>query len=188
MRIPRSWPLLLPALLAAEHVGHVLTHWIEQPDPSLRAVLLEETGHGYMAFLERVVALCLVLIAAAVVGRVAASFRNRPLDAPPSWGWAFLLPAVFVLQEAAGGGEAVLARPVLPLGIVVELACGLVCLALVRRVLLAAHGVGRALASRSAAPIRLVAPPLAALTAQVIVLRVPALAWRRGERAPPSSG
>jgi hypothetical protein len=186
--MPRSWPLLVPALLVAEHLGHVLTHWLEQPDPGVRAVLLEETGHGYMESFARVAGLALALVGAVFLSRVTAAFRNGPMAALPSWWWASVPALAFVVQEALGAGSAVLERPVLPLGAMVELACGLACVAVVRRLLLAAHGLGRALATRTAPRPRLAADAVQALDTQVTVLRVPALAWRRGERAPPAFG
>ena len=106
-----------------------------------------------MGYLQGLVGLCAVLVGAALIGRVVAGFRNRPLRPLPSLWWAGVPAVAFLLQEwlgelaHAGAVElSPLLEPVLALGVALELVCGVACLLLVRRLLVAAHTVGRALA------------------------------------------
>jgi hypothetical protein len=181
--------------MVAEHAGHVLVHRIQEPDAHARAVLLASTGHGYMGYLQGVVGLCAVLVVAGLIGRVVAGFRSRPLRALPSLWWAGLPAVAFLLQEwfgELGHNGAVqwspLLEPVLVLGVALETVCGVACVLLVRRLLVAAHAVGRALADAVESR-----PPLATLSLercwpQVERQRLIALARGAGERAPPAFG
>jgi hypothetical protein len=179
--------------MIAEHAGHVLVHRIQEPDAHARAVLLASTGHGYLGYLQGVVGLCAVLVGAGLVGRVVAGFRNRPLRSLPSLWWAGLPAIAFLLQELSGelahtGAVqwSPLVEPVLVLGVALESVCGVACVLVVRKLLVAAHTVGRALAS--AVEIR---SPLATLSLercwpQLDRQRLTALARGAGERAPPT--
>ena len=194
MRARLLWPFL-PALMVAEHLGHVLVHRIEEPDAHARAQLLTQTGHGYMDYLQAPLGLCLVLVAATLVSRVVAGFRHRPMRAAPLWWWAGLPALAFVLQEPlgevlhAGAFEwSMLFSPVLLLGATLEFGCGLVCLILVRKLLAAAHNVGRVLAIAASSR-----PGIASLTGELCCPQIApprrlALAHGAGERAPPVFG
>ncbi len=195
MRARLAWTLLLPALVVTEHVGHVLVHRIQEPDAHARAQLLAHTGHGYMGYLQEVVGVCVILVGAALVARVAAGFRNRPLRVMPSWWWAGLPAVAFLLQEwfgelvHAGAIEwSPLLEPVLALGVALELICGVLCLVLVRKLLVAAHTVGRALAGALERRPRLATLAIEACTPQFARPRLVALAGGAGERAPPAFG
>jgi hypothetical protein len=186
-----AWSLLVPALIAAEHGGHVLVHRLQEPDAHSRAELLAQTGHGYMGYLQALMGVCAVLIGAALIGRVRAGFRNRPLNALPGWWWSALPALAFLLQEwfgqliHTGGAEW---STLLALGAALELACGVLCVLLVRKLLVAAHTVGRALADEIAARPRLAILAVSLCGPQLEQPRLIALARGTGERAPPSFG
>jgi hypothetical protein len=187
------WTLLLPALVVAEHLGHGLTHWIQEPDARVRENLLAESGHGYMGYLSTLVALCVVLVVAGLAGRVVAGFRRRPLHGLPSWWWAALPVAVFAVQETLGvlaydGAAGLIPASVLGLGAVLELAAGLLCLLVVRKLSVAAHRAGRALAARQSGRPRGVAAPALAALLEIALLRLGAPAYGGGKRAPPAFG
>jgi hypothetical protein len=195
VRARLAWSLLLPALVVAEHAGHVLVHRLQEPDSHARAQLLAQTGHGYMGYFEHVVWLCLVLVGAALINRVVAAFRNKPFRTMPSWWWACVPAAAFVLQESLGEvvhagvlESAPLLEPLMALGFAVELLCGLACVFAVRKLLVAAHRVGRALAEATARRPRLIAVRLEPCGAWPERPRLLALARGIGERAPPAFG
>jgi hypothetical protein len=194
MRPRLLWPFL-PALVLAEHVGHVLVHRIEEPDAHARAQLLTQTGHAYMGYLQAPLGLCLALVAATLVSRVIAGFRQRPMRAAPSWWWAGLPALAFVLQEPlgevvhAGVFEwSMLLSPVSLLGATLEFGCGLLCLILVRKLLAAAHNVGRAFAGAASCRPRLVSITAELCCPQIAPPSRLALAHGAGERAPPFFG
>lgn len=195
MRSRRAWSLLLPALVVAEHAGHVLVHWIQEPDAHARAALLASTGHGYMSYAWGLVGLCAALVGAALIGRVVAGVRNRPLRAPPSWWWAGLPAGAFLLQEwfgelahAGAVDWSPLLRPVLALGVALEFVCGVACVLLVRKLLVAAHRVGRALADAVESRPRLATISVERCSPQLERQRLIALARGASERAPPVFG
>jgi hypothetical protein len=195
MRTRWFWTLLLPALVVAEHLGHGLTHWVQEPDDRLREQLLAESGHGYLGFAQTVVALSVVLTGAGLAGRVVAGFRQRPLHGLPSWWWAALPVATFGLQELIGvvvhdgaGAVSLLADPVLALGAMLELVAGLGCVLAVRKLSVAAHRAGRALAAFRSAPVRAAISPATRARFQVAPLRLRAPACGGGTRAPPAFG
>ena len=89
----------------------------------------------------------------------------------------------------AGAFEwSMLLSPVLLLGATLEFGCGLICLILIRRLLAAAHTVGRAFAGAVSCR-----PRLVSITAELCCPRITpprrlALAHGAGERAPPLFG
>jgi hypothetical protein len=186
-----AWPLLLPALIVAEHGGHVLVHRLQEPNANSRAELLAHTGHGYMGYLQALVGVCAVLVGAALVACVRAGFRRRPLAALPAWWWAGLPALAFLFQESVGrlihtGGAEW--STLFALGAALELACGVLCVLLVRRLLVAAHSVGRALADAIAARPRLALLAVPLSGPQLWQPPLIALARGSGERAPPRFG
>src|SRR5689334_14745367 len=92
VRARTAWSVTLPVLVVGELAGHSLAYRLAAPDPTVRAALLERTGHSYLSALHPVVGLCLALLAAALGGRVVAGWRGKPRRAAPSW-WFALLPA-----------------------------------------------------------------------------------------------
>jgi hypothetical protein len=195
MRTRWFWTLLLPALVVSEHLGHGLTHWVQEPNDRMREQLLAESGHGYTGVLQTIVALSVVLMGAGLGGRVVAGFRHRPLHGIPSWSWAALPVVVFGLQELIGvvlhdgaGRLSLLADPVLGLGAVLELVVGLGCVFVVRKLSVAAHRAGRALAARRRGPVRAADSLAERAPAYVAPFRLRAPAYGGGTRAPPAFG
>ena len=173
----------------------MLAHRIQEPDAHARAALFAQTGHGYMGYLRPLTSLCVVLIGAALLSRVIAGFRNRTPRLLPSWWWAGVPAAAFVLQEWLGELAHLgavewspLLEPVMAVGVAVELVCGALCLLLVRRLLVAAHSVGRALAAAVERRAQLATLSLGLRSPQLERPRLLALANGAGERAPPPFG
>ena len=114
----------------------------------------------------------------------------------PSWWWAAIPALAFLFQEWLGELAHLgavewspLLEPVMAVGVAFELVCGALCVLLVRRLLVAAHSVGRSLAA--AVERR---TPLAVLSLELRghQLERPrlllALASGGGDRAPPVFG
>jgi hypothetical protein len=186
---------MLPALVVAEHLGHELTHWVQEPNAPGREQLLAQSGHGYAGYAETAVALCVVLLAAGLAGRAVSGFRHRPLRGLPSWWWAALPVAAFALQETLGvlvhdGASmlALLADPVLGLGAVLELLAGLLCVLVVRKLSVAAHRAGRALAALRRLPLGGKTGVAQPIPSPFVPLRFRAPAHGGGTRAPPAFG
>ena len=156
MRQRAAWWLAVPILVVGELAGHSLAYRIVAPNAAKRALLLERTGHAYLADLHPLVGVCLVLAVAAVVQRAVASFRGLPVRRVPSWRFALLPAVAFVLQEYterfAYHGHVVwgtIAEPAVAVGVLLQIPCGLLALLLVRALLRAADSAGRALAARA---------------------------------------
>lgn len=179
-------------LVVGEMAGHSLAYRIVAPDAAKRALLLERTGHAYLADLHPLVGVSLVLAAAAVVQRAVASFHGRPVRRVPSWRFALLPALAFVLQEyterLAYNGHVVwgtIAEPAVAVGVLLQIPCGFVALVVVRALLRAAHEAGRALAAR--ATVRPARPSMLLLPPSHRAERPPLVALARGvaERGPP---
>jgi len=192
MRQRAAWWLAVPILVAGEMAGHSLAYRIVAPNAAARALLLERTGHAYLADLHPLVGVCLVLAVAAAVQRTVASFRGRPVRRVPSWRFALLPSLVFVLQEYterfAYNGHIVwgtIAEPAVAVGVFLQIPCGLVALVVVRILLRAAHDAGRALAARATA--RPACPSMLLLRPSHRAERPSLVALARGvaERGPP---
>jgi hypothetical protein len=164
-------------------------------DRSVAGARRRQSGHGYAGYLETIVALCVVLVGAGLAARAVAGFRQRPLRELPSLWWAGLPVAAFALQELLGvlvhdgpDGLALLADPVLALGAVLELAGGLLCVLVVRKLSVAAHRAGRALAALRRRPLRGATTAAQPVPADVVPIRLRAPAYGGGKRAPPAFG
>jgi hypothetical protein len=186
-----AWALVLPALVGGELVGHALAYRIVAPDASKREVLLEQTGHAYLAYLHPVFGICLALVLAALAQRVIAGSRGLPARSIPSW-WFALLPSVaFLLQEyterLAYHGHIVwstVTEPAVAIGVLLEIPCGIAILLALRVLLRVAHRAGVLLAGRSRPrPIRLQTAGLQA--GRTDRPSLVALARGAAERAPP---
>lgn len=188
-----AWTLVLPALVGGEMLGHSLAYRIVAPDASKRQLLLERTGHAYLAYLHPVFGVCLALVVAALGRRVVAGFRGSPAQAVPSWWFAALPAAAFALQEYAERlayhGHIVwgtISEPAVVVGVLLQIPCGVVILFVLRLLLRVVHRAGLLLAARlrpRAAKLR--SAPLWVL----LVERASLVALARGaaERAPPRS-
>ena len=188
-----AWALVLPALIGGEMAGHLLAYRIVAPDASKRELLLERTGHAYLAYLHPVFGVCLALVIAALGQRVIAGFRGSPARAVPSWRFATLPAAAFLLQEYAERfayhGHIVwntIAEPAVIVGVLLQVPCGIMILLVLRVLLRVVHRAGRLLAARRHP--RAARLP-SALLWTTIVERPSLVALARGsaERAPPLS-
>jgi hypothetical protein len=187
-----AWSVTLPVLVVGELAGHSLAYRLAAPDPTVRAALLERTGHSYLSALHPVLGLCLALLAAAFGGRVAAAWRGKARRAAPSWWFALLPVLAFLLQEylerLVHTGHVVWStstEPAVVIGLALQIPCGLFAVWLVRMLLRLAHSAGRALAAAGGARPRLLPLLLAAPGRQVFAPRLAALARGAAERGPP---
>jgi hypothetical protein len=186
-----AWALVLPALVGGELVGHSLAYRIVAPDASKREVLLEQTGHAYLAYLHPVFGICLALVLAALAQRVIAGSRGLPARSIPSR-WFALLPSVaFLLQEyterLAYHGHIVwgtVTEPAVAIGVLLQIPCGIAILLALRLLLRVAHRAGVLLAARSRPrPVRL--RSTAVQPRRIDRPSLVALARGAAERAPP---
>jgi hypothetical protein len=192
MRRRVTWSLTVPVLIAAELFAHGLAYRIAEPNAAARAVLLQETGHGYMSYLDLALAVCLAAAAAALVRRTLGAWRGSPEGLLPPWRLALLTPLFFLLQEyterLVHDGRVVpgtvLERPVL-IGLALQVGAGLAAIRVARTLLRLAARAGRVLALATAPP-RLRAPFRPQLRADVAERpRLLALAGQAAGRAPP---
>jgi hypothetical protein len=95
-----AWPIALPLAALSALAGHAAGYTVVAPDAHERAHLLEQTGHGYFAYMPMAIgvasALAILGFAAAVVAGVR---RGRPGHLAPTWLVALLPPLAFVVQE-----------------------------------------------------------------------------------------
>jgi hypothetical protein len=188
-----AWALVLPALVGGELLGHSLAYRIVAPNASKREVLLEQTGHAYLAYMHPVFGVCLALVLAALGKRVVAGFRGSPARLIPSWHFALLPSAAFLLQEYierfAYHGHIVwstITESAVVVGVLLQIPCGAVVVLLLRVLLRVADRAGRLLA----ACLRARMPRLRSITPRTKRAERPLLvALSRGaaERAPPLS-
>jgi hypothetical protein len=186
-----AWALVLPALVGSELVAHSLAYRIVAPNPSKREVLLQETGHAYLAYLHPVFGVCLALVLAALAQRVIAGSRGLPARSIPSWRFALLPSVAFLLQEyterLAYHGHIVwgtVTEPAVSVGVLLQIPCGVAIFLVLRVLLRVAHRAGVLLAARSRPR------PVTVQTAVVQPGRIDrpslvALARGAAERAPP---
>src|SRR5262245_13659860 len=120
--------------------------------------------------------------------------RRWPIRGLPAWCWAALPVGVFAVQETLGVllqdgivGFSLPVGPVLELGGALELAAGLLCVLVVRKLSVAAHRAGLALAARTPGTSRGAAPAWA-VPLEVLPLPLRAPAFGGGKRAPPALG
>jgi hypothetical protein len=140
--------VLAPLLALAALAGHALAYMVAEPDSSTRASLLARTGHGYLAWAPTVAGFAALALVVALAVRVLAAVRGvtnsrvHPI--------AVLVPVVgFVVQETLerrlaglGAGALVTERPFV-LGLVLDLAFGVLAVAAGRLLLRGADSVGR---------------------------------------------
>jgi hypothetical protein len=150
-----AWALVVPALVGGELAGHSLAYRIVAPDASKRGVLLEQTGHAYLAYLHPVFGVCLALVLAALGQRVVAGFRGSAARSIPSWRFALLPSLAFLLQEYAERlayhGHIVwstISEPAVVVGLLLQVPCGVGILFVLRLLLRVVHRAGVLLAGR----------------------------------------
>jgi hypothetical protein len=186
-----AWALVFPALVGGELLGHSLAYRIVEPDAAKRAVLLERTGHAYLAYLHPVFGVCAALVLAGLGQRVVAGYRGSPARSVPSWRFALLPAAAFLLQEyverLAYHGHIVwstIAEPAVVVGVLLQIPCGAAVLLVLRVLLRVVHRAGVLLAARlrsRPARLRSVGPRIRLVERPSLV----ALARGAAERAPP---
>jgi hypothetical protein len=179
-------------LVLGETAGHSLVARVFDPNGE-RHTLLARTAQGYLTYLYAAIAICFALALAALVRRAAASFQGRTGRALPSWQLAGVPSVAFIAQEhlesLVHNGELnwlTITEPMVMLGAVMQLPCGLLALWLVRTLIRAADELGQAL-SRCRAERRVRHRPALAIChgRQDEPLRLLALVRGLAERAPP---
>jgi hypothetical protein len=190
-RRPVAWLSALPLVAAGSLLAHSLAYRIVEPDPRVRAELLDGTGHGYLAYLPPLLAAALALLVAGLAGHVAAGVRRRPVPAP-AWPLALVPPLAFALQEhlerLAAWGQLPLAatlEPTFLVGLAMQVPFAIAALLLARGLAGAAQALGRVLAAALPRP-RAVRPPAAPLAADSLLPRIALLALGHAERGPPA--
>jgi hypothetical protein len=192
MRRHLAWPIALPLAVLGALAGHEVGYRVALPDAHERAHLLEQSGHGYLAYMPIAVGAGLALSVLGFASMVVATVRpaRGRRACTPAWLVAVLPPLVFVLQEYleryAPHGEiewATALQPVFLAGLAMQLPFALLAA-------LIAAGLGR-LAKRVAAligaggtPRPRVDMPLLGL-APIDLPRAPILARGYAGRAPP---
>jgi hypothetical protein len=97
-----AWPIALPLAAVSALAGHAAGFSVVAPDAHTRAHLLEQTGHGYFAYLPMAVGVGLALALLGFTAAVAKAVRQGPGQrraTAPVWLVVMLPPLAFVLQE-----------------------------------------------------------------------------------------
>jgi hypothetical protein len=95
-----AWPVALPLAVLSALAGHSAGYRVVVPDAHEREHLLEQTGHGYLAYAPAAVGISLAFAIVGFTAMVVAAVRQegRPMRTP-AWLVALLPPLGFVLQE-----------------------------------------------------------------------------------------
>ena len=193
MRSPLVWSIVVGLAVVGSQVAHGLAYRLAATDSAPYAAELEQTGHGYAAYLPLILAIATVAVLVPVVAEVRLATIGRSSGAPSRWGFALAPLAIFALQEhferlahdGAFPWHAVTERTFI-VGVVLQVPFALGGLVVARLLLRAARSLGRRLA-----PIdHVLARPLAARWphAPVALPRSPLPALGYATRGPPSSG
>jgi hypothetical protein len=154
-----AWFLAIPLMLVGSQVAHALAYRIVYPVAQLRAQELLATGHGYLAWTPRILAVALALVALMLANLVLDGRRGGRPRSVPAWAFASLPALAFSAQEFI---ERLLETHSLPwwmveqptfrVGLALQVPFGLVAFLVARVLLRTAHAVGRALGPRRAIP------------------------------------
>jgi len=101
-RAQLAWPIALPLTVLSALAGHSAGYRVVVPDVHERAHMLEQTGHGYFAYVPIAVGVGLALGILGFAAMVVAALRQGRVGArasTPAWLVALLPPLGFVLQE-----------------------------------------------------------------------------------------
>lgn len=189
MRRASSTLVLAPLLLLGSLAGHATAYVLTEPDGADRAALLARTGHGYLAWAPAVVGTAVLALVAALALRALGAARGvasrgaHPLLA--------LVPlAAFTAQEVterAVGGVApseLLSDRAFLAGLLVQVVCGLIALALSRVLVEGAEELGRLARRRPPLVVARIVPSFVPASAEVV--RARAVACPHSGRAPPT--
>lgn len=188
-----AWLLTLPLAVVGSQLAHALAYRLATPNDAERGHELAASGHGYLAYLPAVLAVCSVLVALALAGELghALTDRSRRPSRPSALRFAVLAPAIFACQEHF---ERLLHDGRFPwnagfhrlflVGLLLQLPFALVAYTLARLLLRVARSLGRLLTP----PLRLsrVGAAIPRPATCIAVPRVPALALGYGSRGPPA--
>lgn len=201
MRRCLFWLLIAPLAIAGAQGAHWLAFRLAAPDAAARHLLLDETGHAYLAYAPALAGLAAALVLAAFGVRAAAAARGGPgrVSNPTGCGvraavvrWPFaLVPLVtFAVQEHS---ERLLHDGAVPLhayaertfllGLALQLPFGVAAYLLARVLLAAADTVGRLLGELPVAPLS--AAPQPERRPPLTAPRRPALSLNLAGRGPP---
>ncbi len=186
-----NWLVALPLVLVGSQIAHGAAYWWAYPEASLRASVLQQTGHDYLAYAPMLLALAAAAELLALGVTVLDAARHRPARLLPPWLFAVLPLLAYTLQEHL---ERLLAGGVFPWwaaldptfwrGALLQLPVGLAAWLVARALLRTATVVGRRLAGTKHRPVlrgaRVLSRPC-----EVAMLRVAPIAGSAAGRAPP---
>ena len=189
-----AWLLSVPLMLAGTEVAHALAFRVVYPSQWARAQALQETGHGYFAWLPALAAVGAATLLAALFlsGRNAVAGRHGAIRTPSLRRFAAMPPLAFVLQEHLErllhgvGVFGVVLDPTFLVGLALQAPFALAAYLLARLLLGVAERAGRALGRRAASGRRRTPAAGPAWSRfQLGAPRIAALALGYAERGPP---
>jgi hypothetical protein len=191
VRSALTWISTAPLLVIGLLAGHSLGYRLAVADAHERAHLLEESGHGYLAYAPLVVAVGLSLVVVAFAARVRAFVRGDQVREAPPWLFALLPPLAFLAQEYVeralhthGFTWASALEPAVLTGLVLQIPIALIALAVARALARLAKVVARALGDARRARIASLLLPGSYELEPLPSARVAGRGW--SERGPPA--
>jgi hypothetical protein len=187
-----GWLVALPLVLVGSQIAHGTAYWWAYPNASLRASVLDRSGHSYLAYAPAVLALAAAVELLALGVTAFDATHRRPSRALPAWLFAVLPLLAYTLQEHL---ERLLHSGSFPWwtaldptfwrGAVLQVPVGLAAWLVARLLLRTAAAVGRRL---GAAPRRPLLRPRARVhvPSAAAVPRVGPIAGSAAGRAPPA--
>jgi hypothetical protein len=188
------WGVCLSLMLAGTEVAHWLAFRLVYPGAYERDLVLQQTGHGYFAWLPIAGGIGGALLLSALVlhGWRAGVGGHHSISRAGLLRFAALPPLAFALQEhlegliSGGTVVGVAFEPTFMLGVLLTLPFALAAYLVARLLLHVADRVGRVLRQRRTFRLRRsTVPTRRAVPGSSFALRMPALAAGFGERGPP---
>jgi hypothetical protein len=195
-RAPFVWAASLLVCVAGWLIAHSLAYRLIASGDEGSGTLVEQTGHGHLAFSPYLMAVSATVLLLALVGAVVAGVARRPRPAVPWAPFVVLPPLDFIchmLLESVPYGRVVSVdvalEAVFLLGLALQVPFALAALLLARTALAWAEGLGRALTLRwRPRPLALASPaPPRLLSGSEHRPIITALASGYSQRGPPSS-
>jgi hypothetical protein len=154
-----AWLLALPLAVVGSQLAHGLAYRLVIRDDAELAHELASSGHGYLAYAPVALAVCVALVAFALIRELQGVLARRPSRSQPSaLSFAVLAPAIFVSQEylerlvhEGGFPVDVLLEKTFVLGLALQLPFALAAYVLARLLLRATRAVAWLLAVPNAA-------------------------------------